>query len=180
MQSCFTFLEETINQFFSPPPDFFLYNPINEEGEERMERARHEIQLPPPPERQPQNQLHPEIRRIREISQERREESNSESEMENREQEEQEVENADGLKKEEVNQFPIAEWAKNKDEKENCVICVYEFKKKEKVRTLYCWHRFHVKCIDKWLKDHMTCPLCKEDMREMLRKGSGLKRNTMR
>ncbi|KAE9610246.1 hypothetical protein Lal_00006612 [Lupinus albus] len=44
-----------------------------------------------------------------------------------------------------------------------CVICLSEFTKDEKVRILpKCNHGFHVPCIDKWLSLHSSCPKCRQ------------------
>lgn len=33
-----------------------------------------------------------------------------------------------------------------------CDICLNEYKAQDKLRTIPCLHRFHTRCIDKWLK----------------------------
>uniref|UniRef100_A0A1A9W0L8 RING-type domain-containing protein n=1 Tax=Glossina brevipalpis TaxID=37001 RepID=A0A1A9W0L8_9MUSC len=43
----------------------------------------------------------------------------------------------------------------------SCAICIDDLLSKEIIRTLQCNHRFHVKCIDKWLQSHSTCPMCR-------------------
>lgn len=43
-----------------------------------------------------------------------------------------------------------------------CVICLYNVCKGEKYRLLEeCSHGFHVDCIDAWLLQNSTCPLCR-------------------
>ncbi|KAK7275486.1 hypothetical protein RIF29_16605 [Crotalaria pallida] len=47
-------------------------------------------------------------------------------------------------------------------ESEFCAVCLSEFCKGEKVKSLpVCNHRYHADCIDAWLKNHITCPLCR-------------------
>lgn len=43
---------------------------------------------------------------------------------------------------------------------EQCAVCRCEFEPDELVKCLPCKHYFHVDCIDQWLKDQKTCPLC--------------------
>ena len=54
---------------------------------------------------------------------------------------------------------------KKSEENYKCPICLENFKEGEYKRVLpYCLHRFHKKCIDKWLINHnKCCPLCKCD-----------------
>lgn len=42
-----------------------------------------------------------------------------------------------------------------------CTVCLDKFEDCVEVRTLRCGHIFHRACIDPWLLDHGTCPLCK-------------------
>lgn len=41
-----------------------------------------------------------------------------------------------------------------------CSICLLKLKKNEK--SLNCNHMFHTKCIDEWISNNNTCPLCRE------------------
>ncbi|ESQ55626.1 hypothetical protein EUTSA_v10025810mg [Eutrema salsugineum] len=44
----------------------------------------------------------------------------------------------------------------------DCSICLGEFNEDESLRLLpRCNHIFHVVCIDRWLKSHSNCPLCR-------------------
>ena len=44
----------------------------------------------------------------------------------------------------------------------DCCVCLSEFEEEESVKLLpKCNHAFHVPCIDKWLKSHSNCPLCR-------------------
>uniref|UniRef100_A0ACB8FIU7 Uncharacterized protein n=1 Tax=Sphaerodactylus townsendi TaxID=933632 RepID=A0ACB8FIU7_9SAUR len=47
---------------------------------------------------------------------------------------------------------------------ENCAVCIENYKPKDTVRILPCKHIFHRTCIDPWLLDHRTCPMCKLDV----------------
>ena len=46
--------------------------------------------------------------------------------------------------------------------KSSCPICLDNYKDKEYKRTLKCGHTFHKKCIDKWIKKHNSCPICRK------------------
>ena len=36
----------------------------------------------------------------------------------------------------------------------------------QRIVTLVCEHEFHLECIDGWLKERNTCPLCKREIAE--------------
>ncbi|XP_016351083.1 RING finger protein 44-like [Sinocyclocheilus anshuiensis] len=50
--------------------------------------------------------------------------------------------------------------------KTDCQICFSEYKAGERLRILPCLHDYHVKCIDRWLKENATCPICRADISE--------------
>lgn len=46
-----------------------------------------------------------------------------------------------------------------------CTICTQEWQHGEELRKLnVCRHYFHKPCIDTWLRDHNTCPLCRANI----------------
>lgn len=55
-----------------------------------------------------------------------------------------------------------------------CAICLSDFAAGDKVRLLpKCNHGFHVKCIDKWLGSHSSCPKCRQCLIEQCQKIAG-------
>ncbi|OAY33299.1 RING-H2 finger protein ATL78 [Manihot esculenta] len=60
-----------------------------------------------------------------------------------------------------------------------CVICLSEFTPGERVRLLpKCNHGFHVRCIDKWLSSHSSCPTCRNCLIETCQKIVGCNQAT--
>lgn len=46
--------------------------------------------------------------------------------------------------------------------KEECSICMEEFRANQKIRILDCKHFFHCKCVDTWFLDYDDrCPVCR-------------------
>lgn len=47
----------------------------------------------------------------------------------------------------------------------DCSICLDDYRDGEFCRVFpVCKHIFHVKCIDHWLKNHLTCPVCRKSL----------------
>uniref|UniRef100_A0A183C359 RING-type domain-containing protein n=1 Tax=Globodera pallida TaxID=36090 RepID=A0A183C359_GLOPA len=47
-------------------------------------------------------------------------------------------------------------------QKTDCSICLHEFEQSEELKILQnCNHNFHSECVDKWLKENPTCPVCR-------------------
>ena len=46
------------------------------------------------------------------------------------------------------------------EEKRNCVVCMCQFEKNDKIITIPCCHLYHSKCILDWFKTRNTCPIC--------------------
>ncbi|CAH8438007.1 unnamed protein product [Schistosoma turkestanicum] len=47
---------------------------------------------------------------------------------------------------------------------EQCAICIEPFKAMDNIRILPCRHYFHKLCIDPWLLEQRSCPMCKLDI----------------
>ncbi|KAL9674723.1 hypothetical protein QQ045_002922 [Rhodiola kirilowii] len=48
-----------------------------------------------------------------------------------------------------------------------CTVCLADYRDEDTLRILpVCGHSFHVTCIDIWLYQHSTCPICRVSMRE--------------
>lgn len=75
---------------------------------------------------------------------------------------------ARGLSKEVIDSIPSFRYsASSRDSSNgNCVVCMSDYINREKLRRLPCNHDFHAKCIDRWLKNNRTCPVCREEVLE--------------
>ena len=50
---------------------------------------------------------------------------------------------------------------------ESCSICMENFSSNSIVRKINnCGHIFHVDCVDTWFESNITCPVCRNDLRE--------------
>ncbi|KAJ0249146.1 RING-H2 finger protein ATL77 [Hirschfeldia incana] len=79
-----------------------------------------------------------------------------------------------GIKKKVLKMFPVGTYSPEMNLSgvgEECVICLSDFAAGEQIRLLpKCNHGFHVRCIDKWLTQHMTCPKCRHCLVESCQK----------
>ncbi|CAK8578937.1 unnamed protein product [Lathyrus sativus] len=82
-----------------------------------------------------------------------------------------------GIKKKVLKKFPKVTYStelKLPGLDTECVICLSEFTNGEKVRVLpKCNHGFHVRCIDIWLREHSSCPKCRQCLLQICRKIGG-------
>jgi len=63
-----------------------------------------------------------------------------------------------------LSRVAAADLAQMPDEHRSCAICLEEFRNGDQQRTLPCFHRFHKACVDQWLRQDSTCPLCKHSV----------------
>ena len=55
---------------------------------------------------------------------------------------------------------------------QTCNVCFDDFESGDGLRVLPCGHRFHVECVDKWLRSQsLRCPLCNHDATKLFRQG---------
>ncbi|XP_064635147.1 uncharacterized protein LOC135492538 [Lineus longissimus] len=68
-----------------------------------------------------------------------------------------------GLNKTSIEQLPTKIFKKtaSSSKDDECSVCMGEYEDGDNLRILPCFHNFHVKCIDKWIKDNATCPICR-------------------
>ncbi|KAJ8534668.1 hypothetical protein K7X08_016396 [Anisodus acutangulus] len=64
-----------------------------------------------------------------------------------------------------IREVPTFQYNRNKVGERSfrrCVVCLNEFKEDEMLRLLpKCSHAFHLDCIDIWLQNNASCPLCR-------------------
>ncbi|GAX78648.1 hypothetical protein CEUSTIGMA_g6086.t1 [Chlamydomonas eustigma] len=47
------------------------------------------------------------------------------------------------------------------DKDSQCTVCLLDYEDGELLRQLPCKHEFHKDCIDSWMCNHKTCPICR-------------------
>lgn len=71
-----------------------------------------------------------------------------------------------GLKKEFRDMLPTIVFNENVlIEDTQCAVCLGDYEIDEKLQQLpVCGHTFHLECVDKWLANNTTCPLCRTSL----------------
>ncbi|XP_006831989.1 PREDICTED: E3 ubiquitin-protein ligase RNF6 [Chrysochloris asiatica] len=80
-----------------------------------------------------------------------------------------------GLTKEQIDNLSTRNYELNSTDSELskvCSVCISEYRAGNKLRQLPCRHEFHIHCIDRWLSENCTCPICRQPVL-----GSGLANN---
>lgn len=75
-----------------------------------------------------------------------------------------------GLDADDIKKLPIilhqSEGPKSALEETECCICLSAFNDGEKLKVLpICEHCFHCECVDVWLANHSSCPLCRASLK---------------
>jgi hypothetical protein len=52
---------------------------------------------------------------------------------------------------------------RDENDRDTCSVCFEKFIDSDMCRELKCNHLYHQNCIDKWLGEHITCPVCREE-----------------
>lgn len=77
-----------------------------------------------------------------------------------------EMENLTKISSEILNKyFALKDYTQFKMETQEheCCICLQNFMDGEKCRELFCFHVFHQECLDLWILEHQTCPVCRKE-----------------
>jgi len=71
-----------------------------------------------------------------------------------------------------INKNKLIKYNKNNKEikETKCSICLLDYENNDELRKLVCSHFFHKKCIDNWFNSSTTCPICRKDVKEKLKK----------
>ncbi|XP_037538550.1 E3 ubiquitin-protein ligase CIP8 [Nematolebias whitei] len=65
------------------------------------------------------------------------------------------------MSRREIQRFPTKSFRSSTSGNMQCQICFCDYTDGEKLRILPCFHDYHIQCIDQWLKDNNTCPICR-------------------
>ncbi|KAJ8276931.1 hypothetical protein GJAV_G00069490 [Gymnothorax javanicus] len=79
--------------------------------------------------------------------------------------EDEDDEHPHGLTKEQIDNLSTRTYGQASTEGElgrTCSVCINEYAQGNKLRRLPCAHEFHIHCIDRWLSQNNTCPICRQ------------------
>lgn len=67
-----------------------------------------------------------------------------------------------GLSKNELQRLPTTVYkADENNANTECHICMCDYENGDSLKILPCFHSYHDQCIDKWIKQNATCPVCR-------------------
>ncbi|KAH3877290.1 uncharacterized protein LOC127871329 isoform X2 [Dreissena polymorpha] len=70
-----------------------------------------------------------------------------------------------GLSNEDCSRLPTKTYKKVGDTNCACSICFEDYQTGDKQTTLTCLHVYHSCCIEPWLKERATCPVCRQEVK---------------
>ncbi|CAJ1396454.1 unnamed protein product [Effrenium voratum] len=74
-----------------------------------------------------------------------------------------------GANQELIDSMPLIVFVpETKGQESGCAVCLSDFERDCVLRRLPCSHSFHRGCIDKWLKRNKVCPLCLQDLLDVV------------
>ena len=62
---------------------------------------------------------------------------------------------------EQIPESEIEDTSQLSEDKRECIVCLTNFRKSDKITILPCTHMFHSFCVETWLKKKDFCPVCK-------------------
>lgn len=71
-----------------------------------------------------------------------------------------------GATKEQLSKLPVITYNPENCSAHSCSICLCDFEQDEVLRQLPCsstMHIFHAACVDEWLMQKLSCPICRDD-----------------
>lgn len=81
-----------------------------------------------------------------------------------------------GLTKEQIDNLSTRSYEQSAVDSELgkvCSVCISDYVAGNKLRQLPCLHEFHIHCIDRWLSENCTCPVCRRPVLELGATDSG-------
>ncbi|XP_033752078.1 E3 ubiquitin-protein ligase RNF6-like [Pecten maximus] len=72
-----------------------------------------------------------------------------------------------GLTEAQSSRLPVRTYQANgdKQDSEDCLICMCEYDQGDRLKMLPCFHEFHSQCIDKWIMGNASCPVCRVEVK---------------
>ncbi|DAZ97044.1 TPA: hypothetical protein N0F65_012913 [Lagenidium giganteum] len=66
-----------------------------------------------------------------------------------------------------LSSLPTHRWTADQKSDIPCIVCQYDFVEHDKVLTLPCAHIFHEECVEGWVRENNSCPLCKMEISDV-------------